>query len=163
MIPPIYFMSLAVRIPEGERQGGVDWVGLLPVVCLSVLLFVHSSASFLVFSSSPAVLFKILTMFRSTKVSKYLLFLVLGVPFLQPLMTLTALSLATCGPGLSRWVVVLLFLLELGLQGVPCWLVWLCVLRCFLHPEVLWRVSPRFWGLGIRWCAWLLGVRARFV
>ena len=69
-------------------------MGLLPVTRWSVLFSVHSHSSFLVFSSNPAVLFRILTMFRAVKVLKSSLLLVPGMPFLQPLRALMAASLA---------------------------------------------------------------------
>ena len=38
-------------------------------------------------------------------------------------------------------VVAFLFLLEMCLQGVPCWLVWLCVLRCQSPHLGAWLVA----------------------
>ena len=52
-------------------------------------------------------------------------------------------------------------LLELVPQGVPCWLVRLCVLHCCLQPELVWLIGPHFWVFWVRWCSRLLGVGAR--
>ena len=60
----------------------------------SILTTSVASALFLVFPSSLAVIFRILTMFRAAKVLKSSLLLVPGVPFLQPLRVLKAASMA---------------------------------------------------------------------
>ena len=119
--------SFVMSVLGGGWQGCGDWVRLFPVACLGVLVSVHSCYFCSVFSSSKAILFRILTMFQAAK----------------SLFSRAVDDFDGCAPGsLQSWgcligVMAFPFLLELGLQGVPFWLIQLCVLHRCLHPEIV--------------------------